>query len=156
MMGLLIEKLRARSHWDGECRVWDGARIPDGYGHVRYCGKAVLVHRLAWELFRGQIQLGLDVLHACDNPPCWRIEHLFLGTHMDNMRDMIRKGRWHPHKGSRNGRAKLTEKTVLMIRKRYAVCGITRQEKQELADGLGLDVSQINRVIAGKTWRHVV
>ena len=36
---------------------------------------------------------GTQVLHRCDTPRCCNHEHLFLGTQLENMADMARKGR---------------------------------------------------------------
>lgn len=77
----------------GECLEWRGARVGDGYGQLRWDGKRVLAHRLAWQNKNGQIPDGLNVLHRCDNPPCVNPAHLFLGTHQENMRDRDAKGR---------------------------------------------------------------
>lgn len=76
------------------CIEWTGARFANGgYGAKKVRGKMCRVHRLEWERVHGPIPEGLCVLHRCDNPPCYNIDHLFLGTVMDNVRDMIAKGR---------------------------------------------------------------
>lgn len=75
------------------CIEWTGSRAYNGYGFRRIDGKLHRVHRLAWQQARGPIPPGLYVLHRCDNPPCYNIEHLFLGTHSENMADMHAKGR---------------------------------------------------------------
>lgn len=67
-----------------------------GYGIMRVRGKVLKTHRIAWELANGPIPDGLSVCHSCDNPPCCNVEHLFLGTHADNMADMIAKKRDRP------------------------------------------------------------
>lgn len=85
---------------DGDlCWLWTAARFSSGYGRValpRANGSPQTLegaHRMAWILTNGPIPANLWVLHRCDNPPCCRPEHLFLGTHTDNMRDMTQKGR---------------------------------------------------------------
>jgi hypothetical protein len=80
------------------CWEWQGARTK-GYGMVGHRRRAnpgtrvKQVHRAAWELTYGPIPEGMFVLHRCDNPPCCKPEHLFLGTQKDNMQDCKLKGR---------------------------------------------------------------
>jgi hypothetical protein len=75
------------------CIEWDKSRSPKGYGRVKYKGKMRYAHRVAWIKRYGYVPEGMHVLHRCDNPPCINIEHLFLGTQADNMKDMAGKGR---------------------------------------------------------------
>lgn len=80
----------------GDCLEWQGVRGKAGYGKTGAGGrggKTLLTHRLAWELTNGPIPEGMCVCHTCDNPPCVNPDHLWLGTHDDNMRDKVAKGR---------------------------------------------------------------
>lgn len=75
------------------CAEWTGARSRGGHGQIGIDGRRVGTHRVAWTLAYGPIPDGMFVCHRCDNPPCVNPAHLFLGTALDNMRDMVTKGR---------------------------------------------------------------
>jgi hypothetical protein len=81
------------------CQPFTGAKNPKGYGLFHANGDlglkdgSELAHHVAWALTYGPIASGLHVLHHCDNPPCCRLDHLWVGTNADNRADMIAKGR---------------------------------------------------------------
>lgn len=76
----------------------------------------VYAHRAAYSELVGQIPEGMQVLHKCDNPPCWNPEHLFLGTHQDNVTDKMAKGRYVGISGDRHPNSTLSEADVSDIR----------------------------------------
>ena len=92
MKGTLADRLWNRVRKGSSCWTWTGA-TQHGYGYIGENGKILRTHRVSWTLHHGPIPDGLCVLHHCDNPPCVRPSHLFLGTHTDNMKDMVSKGR---------------------------------------------------------------
>lgn len=98
----LEERVWARVDKSGECWIWTGTRYRRGYGSIWVAGRHKPVHRVVWELVNGPIPTDLQVCHHCDNPPCVRPDHLFLGTRSDNTIDCVRKGRhkspWSTHK----------------------------------------------------------
>jgi hypothetical protein len=83
----------------GECWLWTGHRTSKGYGQSWDATeqRITTAHRMAYRLAVGPIADGLQVLHRCDNPPCVRPDHLFVGTPQRNMDDKADKGRsrWH-------------------------------------------------------------
>lgn len=87
--------LRVGKTEDDSCWLWLGSRKErnGGYGQLSFYGRFAYAHRVSWHLSNGPIPEGAQVLHKCDNPPCVRPDHLFLGTQADNVRDMFRKGR---------------------------------------------------------------
>ncbi len=90
----LTDRLQRNVDKTGTCWIWRRSTNKKGYGQITIePGRTMLAHRLAWELARGPIPDGLSVCHHCDNPPCCRPDHLFLGTRADNNRDMEQKGR---------------------------------------------------------------
>jgi hypothetical protein len=98
------------------CWIWTGAKTGGGYGNIKHCGKVLIASRVSYELYCSAIPDGLHVLHKCDNPSCVNPDHLFLGTHCDNMHDMYHKNRREAATGERNGASKLTQQKVLLIR----------------------------------------
>lgn len=109
----LAGRLRRSVSQVGDCLIWIGARDRDGYGRPSISNVRVLAHRLSWWLAHGEIPLGLHVLHRCDQPSCVHIEHLFLGTHEENIRDRENKGRGRVPvraKGRWTGRMKRSER----------------------------------------------
>lgn len=157
------------------CVETDWPRPPRGYGSSRRNGRKVYAHRWAWEQEHGPIPPGLFVLHRCDNPPCINVEHLFLGTHADNMADMVAKGRSpvgdrnpsrrHPERVSRgprpstwgrpvgeaHGSHKLTEAEVMEIR-RLRADGMTARAIGPL---FGVSDSTVLLIAKGRKWGHL-
>ena len=133
-----------------DCVEWDKCRDKAGYGVSWYKGKKVAAHRKAWMINNGDIENGLFVLHKCDNPPCVNVDHLFLGTHTDNMRDRFSKGRARlDGKPLRIG-AKVTEKDVIAIR--IMASAFTQRQLSEM---YGITSSAISRIVTRSNWRNL-
>lgn len=132
------------------CWTIDGAKDKDGYGFFVWQGKRCGAHRVAYEITRGVVPEGLFVLHKCDNPPCVNPNHLFLGTQLDNMRDMDKKNR-RIH-GEAINTAKLSIEKVKEIR-RLASRGVSRSK---LACMFGVTQTNIGYVILRKSWKRVL
>lgn len=101
------------------CWLWSGS-ISNGYGVLCLpTGKWGRATRMAWEIYTGRPPpSGVFVCHRCDNPPCVRREHLFLGGPADNNLDAARKGRLRlppTARGAENSQSKLDDAAVLQI-----------------------------------------
>jgi DNA-binding XRE family transcriptional regulator len=136
------------------CWLWQGARIPGGYGVMRFQKKQQLTHRIVWQLTQGVIPKGSCVCHKCDNPPCVNPDHLFLGSHKDNMNDMHRKGRagdheWWKRPGRKHHRAVLTLEQASEIRKLYSDTDATQRD---LASRFGVSQSAIWHILKGFSY----
>lgn len=103
-----------------------------------------------WEAVHGPIPSGMNVCHTCDNPPCVRPDHLFLGSHAVNQRDRKAKGR--SGYGEHNGRAKLTDEDVVGIRQQYA-SGLATQ--RQLSQEHGVSQRMISKIVRREAWTHL-
>ena len=125
------------------CIEWKKSLFHDGYGQAYENGEHWRAHRLAWTKAHGPIPKGMMVLHTCDNRKCYNVDHLFLGTTTDNMRDMIRKGR--------RGIVKLTPDDVREIK-----AALGRGETgTSIAKRHGITFQQVSMIKLGKVWTRV-
>ena len=137
-----------------DCMEWPAQRRKDkfDYGLIsievdgQKHSKLLRAHKVSYEIHKGQIPIGFNVLHTCDNPPCVNPLHLFLGTRGDNNKDCKKKGR--NARGETNGRHKLTAKEVKLIR-------ASNRPVQILARQFAVRQSTITRIQNGKRWGHL-
>lgn len=134
----------------GPCWLWSAGMNDDGYGRI-WVGRHLGAHRVAWLIAHGALPIK-QVLHHCDRPACVRIDHLFLGTHLDNMQDKMRKGRHVRSPGEANGRALLTSEEVRRIRGLY---DSGKNSQRELAGIFGVSVPAIGRIVRREVWQQV-
>ncbi len=133
------------------CWLWTGG-TRGKYGRINVKGVGRAAHRFSWELHRGEVSEGFDLLHTCpggDNPLCVNPDHLRVGTQADNAKDAVERGQTAA--GERNAVAKLTEEIVRQIRSR-------RQAGESLAAlgrEFGVTRYAVWSAVVGRTWRHV-
>lgn len=102
-----------------ECWLWLGATTEAGYGTLTINHKPLGAHRMSWILMNGEIPKGMNVCHKCDIPPCVNPNHLFLGTHQENMDDKVKKGR-QPTRFTGSVRAKIKGQQFDMFKSRIS------------------------------------
>lgn len=120
------------------CWEWIGAKR-SGYGRCWYGSRVQTAHRVSWILVHGEISNEQLVCHRCDNRACVRPDHLFLGTQLDNVRDMIAKGRCSRHV--------LSPSAMRAIRERFR-----RQSRPFARDGNSLQLALEYGVTRHTVW----
>ncbi len=147
----LRQKINRLVNRAGDCWEYTG-KTDHGYARFWFLGKLDYGHRWSYRAFVGPIPEGLHVLHHCDNKRCINPEHLYAGTHQDNMRDMVERGQ---RKGKMYGEgmptAKLNDEAVRAIRwlvsKGKTVALISRL--------YSVNEGTIYMAARGITWAHV-
>jgi hypothetical protein len=142
------------------CWLWTGAKKEWGYGviHLKRIGNVSRVekaHRLSWQMHRGPIPRGLFVCHSCDNPACVNPDHLFVGTCLDNNRDMLNKGHYDRvkrPKGERHGNSTTTEEMVLRLRHEYET---ERAVLRVYAKRYRMSIANVHCIVKRKAWKHI-
>lgn len=143
------------------CWSWRGKMMSAGYGYVSWFDgrTSPLAHRMAFLLFRGDIPIGMDVCHHCDNRRCVNPSHLWIGTRSQNMQDCANKGRCRSQakpetllRGKSHPLSKLTEDGVRQMRFLHS----NGTPLRKLARDFGVARSTAMAAVVGKTWSHVV
>lgn len=138
---------------DSGCWIWEKSSwITNKYGRFAIgAGSYYPATRVSFVLHKREPIGELFVCHTCDVPLCVNPDHLWKGTHIENMHDMISKGRDRHLRGSKNGVSKLVEDEVREIRRKHAD-GISNYK---LAKMFGVSTSCIADIIWNRTWVHV-
>jgi hypothetical protein len=113
-------------------------------------GTTTLAHRKVWTEANGPIPDGMKICHHCDNPACVNLEHLFMGTHQDNMDDMVAKGR--KRRGEQHANHVLTEQDVIAIRGVHAKGD---NSLREIGEMFGVTYQTIWMIVTRQQWKHV-
>ena len=127
-----------------DCWNWNGRKDKDGYGRFRFNSQDFYSHRVSWVLANGNIPNGLFICHHCDNPSCCNPEHLFIGTHLDNMFDMYSKGR--------GNRRFFSNSEVIEIRNLYENHNVL---KSKIAYMFNASIDCINKIIKRETYKNI-
>ena len=157
------DRHRSRIEIGPGCWEWRGERDANGRGRIQVGSRTLPASRA---LYADSIGRTLDrwelVLHRCGNGGCVRLDHLYLGTQLDNARDRendghTSRGQRHaafcaPRRGSAVANAVLSDAAVAEIRSRYT--GLFGQQRQ-LAAEYGVHPSVISRVVRRQRWTHV-
>jgi len=153
----LWSKIEKRSAND--CWHWQANKNNKGYGMIRRGNSAqkILAHRAVYELVNGAIPVGLVIMHSCDTPSCCNPSHLRAGTMLENIQDMIKKGRKvvgfnldnKPpiFSGENHPQAKITNEIAIAIRN-------SDGNRSELIKKYGVSVSMIKNVRSGRCWNN--
>lgn len=154
--GLPIEqRFWSKVDMTGDCWIWQATGNRLGYGHFWAWGEQRMAPWVAWFLTHGRAPSkgsGICVLHRCDNPPCVRPDHLFLGDAADNMADKMAKGRHRAGMlGKRSHRARFSDDEVRAIRREYAN-GATYYA---ISKRYSVHDSTIRQILSGITYRYV-
>ena len=132
---------------ENECWNAFGYRETSGYPMMNGAGKTISISRYVYELLHGTPPGGVVVRHKCDNPRCFNPAHLVDGTHADNVRDRVERGR--SARGEKHGRAKLTRSKVKKI------LSDTETSICDLARRFGVTPKAIRLIKQRINWKHV-
>ena len=140
----ILERFEEKFTKSAGCWEWHAAHHGRGYGFF-HMGKTnnsrrqEYAHRMSYKLYVGDLEDYESVCHKCDNPRCVNPDHLFKGSHMDNMKDMREKGRY------KNGREKLTslDREFAVFMREHGVM------VKDIAEHLNIDRGHASRISRG-------
>lgn len=145
------ERFWSKVDKSGDCWLWTSPKNKQGYGVFSRNGTMTLAHRVADELSNGPIPDGMFVCHRCDVPACVNPEHLFHGSHADNMADRNAKGRQARPRGELSGTSVLNDQTA-SLGLWMATLGVPQRA---IAYVLNVSQTSISSLVRGRTWKHL-
>ena len=150
--------LNRRSIDSNGCWIWTGSINTNGYGICGF-GKFFASHRAAFILWKGEIPKGKMVLHKCDIKACFNPDHLYIGDAKQNAKDALERNLFprgpnhkKANKGTKNGKAKLSEAQVKAIRKEYFPY---LNSMRTLAKKYKVNRNHIASILKGTSWKHI-
>ena len=149
-MRTLVERFEAKyvPEPNSGCWLWTAGVNYQGYGKFSVNRESRPAHRVSWNVFRGEVPSGLQVLHRCDVTGCVNPDHLFLGTPQDNMTDKKVKGRCRNPVGSECSYSRLTEDDIIAIRQEVGT-------QDTIAKRYGIAQTLVSMIKLKKRWKHV-
>lgn len=136
-----------------DCWLWTGSKYSDGYGRTKRFKKYRLCHKISYELHKGPVPIGIFVCHSCDIRSCVNPNHLWLGTHNDNMKDMVKKKRSKNGimRGEKNPMAILFEVDVKAIKLAIS----DGETNVSIGKRFGVHHSTISAIKRKKNWLFI-
>ena len=149
-----LEMLRLLGPGD-DCVIWPGSSTRKGKPYYRRLwidGLKQLAHRWVYAQVYGPIPDDLFACHTCDNPPCVRPSHLWLGTCKDNLVDAARKGHMRGFRGpypvgEKAPNAKFSDVDIVRMRSLLSH-GVPQHE---VARTFGISKAHISRIAHGES-----
>jgi hypothetical protein len=111
------------------CIIWPGFKSKNGYP-LSNRGWIKIHRQVLKDKVQGPIR---NALHTCDNPSCVNPDHLFDGSQMDNVKDMLAKGRGSKGKPRllkqicKRGHKLTSENRLGSLKKECKICHKLRQ-----------------------------
>ena len=146
MSGSLKERLLAKTTiLDNGCWEFTGGHDSWGYGAIYHEGRQLGAHKASWIAHKGEVG-NSHVLHTCDNRSCINPDHLYLGSHQDNMKDRDLRGRQF------SGLTRLSEEEVREIKN---FLGTTSRTLEDIGRQFNVTKHTIFDIKRERTWSHV-
>jgi len=161
------ERFDAQVDRSGECWVWTGTKNRLGYGAFRLDGHRLNASRAAWILAHGPLRRDVHVCHRCDNPPCVRLDHLFVGSAADNQRDA--RSKWRGTFGETHPNAVLSGEQVRLVRDLFQETRpdlvpletggrrkhLRRGSLRVISAATGVPPKTVSHIIRSSAWAHL-
>lgn len=150
----VLDRLKAKTSYEGECYIYTGCpsvdetkkapQIRNEYSNLEAVGS------VSYRLFKGPIPKGKQVNHTCDRPRCWRPEHVYAGTHLQNMKDKTIRGRHKGGVGDSHGNSLISSAQAAEI-KRLLSTGMSRAL---ISAKLAVSKNTVRFIAQGRSWQQ--